>query len=726
MLGWPHPRSYQALDFSGQRQRQRTHQVLVTWLLAETDRQPVFAVWEDLHWADASTVELLGLVVDQIPSVSMLSVLTCRPEFGQPWESHSHLVQLALNRLPRAQVVEMAQRVAGGRRLPDQVLEQVVTKTDGVPLFVEEMTKAILESGHVHESGSHFGVTGSWPAFAIPATLHDSLMARLDRLRTAKALAQYAAVIGRHFSYTVLRAVSELDEPTLERDLRRLVDAELLYQRGLPPHATYTFKHALIRDAAYQSLLKRTRQQHHHRIAQVLEAQFPEVRVGEPEVLAYHYTEAGLNDEAVKYWIEAGRHAVARSANVEAVGQLGKALEVLQTLPDTTDRAREELAVLMALGPALIATKGYGTRDVHQTYVRARELCQQVGDAEQLFPALRGLWNRSLMQADHQMARQLGEELLELANRLQISANIVEAHRVLGTVYWNLGELSHAHEHLAQGIALYDPQQHRSLAFIYGADSGSVCSLYDGIVLWSLGYPNQAHEKMDRALALARELAHGNTLAFISVFSALLHRLCGDTQRARERAEAAIIVGAEQGIAQWSAGATILLGSLFAAEGQYTAAMARIHEGLVAWRAASAEVLRPLWLALSAEASMAGGDPEAGMRALDEALALVSRTGERWYESELLRLRGEMLLALSWDAHSEAQAVFEQALQIAREQQAKSWEIKVATSLSRLWQRQGRQGEAEELLAPVYRWFTEGFETRDLRTAREVLDALAR
>jgi class 3 adenylate cyclase/predicted ATPase len=726
MLGWPHPRSYPALDLSGQRQRQKTRQVLVTWLLAKSERKPVLAVWEDLHWADASTVELLGLVVDQIPSVSMLSVLTCRPEFRQPWAPRSHLAQLALNRLPRAQVIEMARRVAGGKHLPDQVVEQVVTKTDGVPLFVEEMTKAILESGHLQESGSHFEVTGSLPAFAIPATLHDSLMARLDRLLTAKALAQYAAVIGRHFSYAVLRAVSELDEPTLERELRRLVDAELLYQRGLPPHATYTFKHALIRDAAYQSLLRRTRQQHHHRIAQVLEDQFPEIRVGEPEVLAYHYTEAGINDKAVKYWIEAGRHAVARSANVEAVGQLSKALEVLQTLPDTTGRAREELAVLMTLGPALIATKGYGTPDVHHTYVRARELCQQVGDAEQLFPALRGLWNRYLMQADHQMARELGEQLLELANRLQISANIVEAHRVLGTVYWNLGELSHAHEHLAQGIALYDPLQHRSLAFIYGADSGIVCNLYEGIVLWSLGYPNQARERMDRAFTLAKELAHGNTLAFVSVFAALLHRLCGDTQGARERAEAAIILGAEQGIPQWSAGATILLGSVFAAEGQHTAAMARIHEGLVAWRAASAEVLRPLWLALSAEALMAGGDPEAGMRALDEALALVSKTGERWYESELLRLRGEMLLALSGEAHTQAQAVFDRALEIAREQKAKSWELKIATSVSRLWQGQGRQDEAKELLAPVYRWFTEGFDTRDLQAARELLEALAR
>jgi adenylate cyclase len=428
----------------------------------------------------------------------------------------------------------------------------------------------------------------------------------------------------------------------------------------------------------------------------------------------------------VKYWVEAGRHAVARSANVEAVAQLSKALEVLRTLPDTIGRAREELTVLMTLGPALIATKGYGTHDVHQTYVRARELCQQVGDAEQLFPAVRGLWNRYLMQADHRMARELGEQLLELANGLQTSANIVEAHRVLGTVYWNLGELSHAHEHLAQGITLYDPQQHRALAFVYGADSGIVCSLYDGIVLWSLGYPDQARERMDTAFTLAKELAHGNTLAFVSVFAALLHRLCGDTQGARRRAEAAIILGAEQGIPQWSAGATILIGSVFAAEGQHTAAMARIHEGLIAWRAASAEVLRPLWLALSAEACMAGGDPEAGMGAVDEALVLVSKTGERWYEAELLRLRGEILLALSPDAQAEAQAVFDQALEIAREQKAKSWELKVATSLSRLWQGQGREDEANALLAPVYQWFTEGFDTKDLEAARTLLEALAR
>jgi class 3 adenylate cyclase/predicted ATPase/tRNA A37 threonylcarbamoyladenosine biosynthesis protein TsaE len=724
MLAWPHPGPYPAVELSAERQRQKTQEILLTWLLAETERQPVLAVWEDLHWADPSTLELLGAVLDQSPTASMLSVLTCRPEFHPPWSPRSHLAQLTLNRLTRPQVIEMARRLSGGKTLPDPVVEQIVTKTDGVPLFIEEMTKAILESGHLAEAGDRHENAGSLPTVAIPTTLHDSLMARLDRLVTAKTLAQHAAVIGRHFSYAVLRAVSELDERTLARELARLVDAELLYQRGLPPHATYMFKHALIRDAAYQSLLKRTRQQHHHRIAQVLAEQFPEVGATQPELLAHHLTEAGLAEQALGYWIQAGQNAVARSANAEAIGQLIRALEVLRTLPDTTARAQQELTIHMAMGPALIATTGYGTLQVHETYARARELCHQLGDTVRLFPVLRGLWNRSLMRADHQETQELGEQLLDLATRLGDPGNLVEAHRALGTVLWNMGELLRAHDQLSRGIALYDPRRHRSLAFVYGADPGVVCRLYDGIVLWTLGYPERGGERMREALSLASGLSHPHSVAFAFVFAALLERVCGDTPSAREHAHAAVQLASEHGIAQWLAAATVLLGSVLAVEGEHGAGIDRIHHGMAAWRAASAEILRPVWLALLAGACRDCGDYRGGVRALDEALTLISRTKEHWYEPEVLRLKGELMLALSPDDRDDAQACFERALAIARQQVARSWELRISVSLSRLWQRHGQVDDARRLLAPVLDWFTEGLHTPDLAAARKLLESL--
>jgi predicted ATPase len=631
-----------------------------------------------------------------------------------------------LNRLTRVHVIEMVRRVDGSTVLPDEVVEAIVTRTDGVPLFVEEMTKAILESGQLTDGASRFEPGGPVRSFAIPTTLHDSLMARRDRLVTAKALAQYASVIGRHFSYAVLRAVSELDEATLTRELARLVDAELVYQRGRPPHATYMFKHALIRDVAYESLLKRTRQEHHHRIARVLETQFSDVRASQPELLAHHYTEAGLPERAVEYWIQAGQKATGRSANVEAVGQLTRGLEVLGGVSDTTRRARHELALRMVLGPALIATRGYGAPQVHETYLRARELCEQVGDPVQLFQVLRGLWTRHLMRADHRMARELGEQLLGLAETLDTSACLVEAHRVLGTVLWNQGELSRAHEHLLRGIALYDAQQHRSLAFVYGADPGVVCRLYDGAVLWTLGYPQQARDSLQEALILAKELSHTHSAAFAGIFAAMVHRLCGDLRAARQQAEAVTILAAEQQSAQWFAAATILLGRVAAAEGHSAEGIARIRDGLASWRAASAEVLRPVWLALLAEAHLDGGGDEEGLRAIDEALTLVADTGEHWYEPELLRLKGEMLIALFSDRDRDVCACFTRALQLARQRGAKSWELRAAISLNRWWQRRGHREEARDLLAEARRWFTEGSDTADLRLADALLRELSR
>ena len=658
LLSLPLTADYTPLPLSPEQQKQKTMQALLTVLLRIAAQQPVLFVMEDLHWVDPSTLELLSLLVDQGPTTRILALLTFRPDFSPPWTGRSHFTQVTVHRLPRRQAVEVIRQVAHGKVLPPEVVEQIVAKTDGVPLFVEELTKMVLESDLLQEREDRYELAGPLPPLAIPATLHDSLMARLDRLGTVKGLAQLGATLGREFSYELLQAVSPWDEGTLQRGLHQLVEAEFLYQRGAPPQATYLFKHALIQDAAYQSLLRSTRQQYHQRIAQVVEARFPELCETQPELLAHHYTEASLIMQAMPYWQRAGQRAIERSANLEAVGHLTTGLEVLKTLPDTGERTQQELALLTTLGPAMIVIKGYGAPEVEDTYLRARELCQQVDDPAQLFPVVRGLWNRYLMRAEHQQARELGERLLSLAHSLHNPASLIEAHRVFGTVLWNRGELPLAYEHLEQGIALYKPHQHRTLAFRYGADPGVVCRFYAAVVLWSRGYPQQARRRMEEALTLAQEISHPHSLAFVLVFAAILHRLCGEVQAAYARADMATLLAAEQGIAQWFAGGTILRGWAVAAQGQAVEGVTQIYQGLAAWRAAWAEVLRPSWLALLAEAYAAGNNPAGGLHGLAEALVLVEATGERWYEAELYRLRGELLLQHAIAESGEAEVCF--------------------------------------------------------------------
>jgi class 3 adenylate cyclase len=392
LLSLPLPADYAPLTMSPQQQKQQILHAFLTILLRIAAQQPVLFVMEDLHWVDPTTLELLSLLVDQGPTARILTLFTFRPDFSPPWTGRSHLTQVTLPRLQRRQAAEMTGRVAHGKALPAEVVEQVVAKTDGVPLFVEELTKMVLDSGLLQAREERYELTGPLPPLAIPTTLHDSLMARLDRLAAVKGLAQLGATLGREFSYELLQAVAPWDQETLRRGLQQLVEAEFLYQQGLPPQATYLFKHTLIQDAAYQSLLKSTRQQYHQGIAQVLEGQFPNICETQPELLAHHYTEAGLLEQAIPYWQRAGQRAIQRSANLEAVGHLTKGLELLKKLPDTPERAQQELDFQLALGPVFHAVKGQGAPEVEQTYARARELCGQVGETLQLFPVLWGLW----------------------------------------------------------------------------------------------------------------------------------------------------------------------------------------------------------------------------------------------------------------------------------------------------------------------------------------------
>jgi TOMM system kinase/cyclase fusion protein len=744
LLSLPHPQRYAPLNLSPQRQRQKTHEALVAWLLEEAARQPVLAVWEDLHWADPSTLDLLSLVIDQAPAARLLTLLTYRPEFRPPWTTRSYVMQLMLSRLGHSQVEVMITRLTGGKALPAEVVQQIVAKTDGVPLFVEELTKAVLESEVLREADGRYELTSPLPTLAIPATLQDSLMARLDRLVTAKGLAQLGATLGRQFSYELLRAVAQLDELTLQRELERLVHAELLYQRGLLPQATYLFKHALIQDAAYQSLLRSTRQQYHQRIAQVLEAQFAETIETQPELLAHHYTEAGLISQAIPYWQQAGQKAVERSANVEAISHLTKGLEWLKTLPDTPERAQQELTLQIALGVPLTATEGWGAPRMGQAYARARELCQQVGDTPQLCSALIGLWAFYLARSEPRTARELGEQLLRLAQRVQDPALLLEAHVALGnTLVW-LGEFAPAHAHLEQGIALYNPQQHRSHIFLYGHDPGAWCLGFAAWALWHLGYPDQALTRSHEALTLAQGASHPRILANALGYAAELHQLRREVQATQELAEAEMLLSREHGFMFFLAEATCFRGWALAEQGQGEEGIAQIRQGLAAWRATGAEIKWTYYLTLLAEAYGKAGHVDKGLTVLAEALTILDKSGERRWEAELYRLYGELSLHIgeadtgrAGDKHilsdssmprvpvSSPQEAFQKAVDIARKQQARSLELRAAMSLSQLWQQQGRGAEARQLLGEIYGWFTEGFDTADLQEAKALLETLS-
>jgi predicted ATPase len=680
---------------------------------------------QDLHWTDPTTLELLNLVIDQTPTASLLTLLTCRPHFQPTWSHRSYLTEITVNRLSHTQVEQIVTGMTDGTSFPAEVLQQIIAKTDGVPLFVEEITKAILESGQLKAVDGHYELTGSFSAFAIPATLQDSLMARLDRLVTAKAVAQYAAVIGRQFPYALLQAVSQLDEAILQHELGRLVEAEIVYQRGVPPQATYTFKHALIQDAAYQSLLKSTRQQYHQRIAQVLEAQFPETAETEPELVAHHYTEAGLTEQAVSYWHKAGQRASERSAHVEAISHLTKGLELLKILPETPQRLQRELDVLIALGASLLAVKGYAAGAVRETYTYARQLCQHLEDPYQLFPVLRGLHMYYHVRAELQTAHTLGEQLLTLAQQVQDTAMLVAAHRALGTTLAFVGMPASAHTHLTQGMVQYDLQQHRAYAWLYGEDAGVFCRSQGARTLWHLGYPDQALAWNEAAVMLAQQIAHPFSLSFALSAAAMFHQFRREVRLTHKRAEAAINLAQEQGFPFWLALDTILRGWTLAQRGEAQEGIEQMSQGLTAWRATGAELLRPYFLALLADVHGTLGEPEAGLTVVTEALTLMDTTGERWYEPELHHLQGELLLQQSSDNHPEAESCFQQAICIAQHQQAKSWELRAATSLARLWQQQGKHQEAYDLLAPIYGWFTEGFDTADLQEAKALLDALA-
>jgi class 3 adenylate cyclase/predicted ATPase len=716
---------YPPLALSPQRRKEKTLAALLMQLEGLAAKQPVLSLWEDVHWSDPTSLELLDSIVDRVPSSRILTIITFRPEFRPAWIGFAHVALLTLNRLSRRQVAAMVERVALGKALPPEVVEQIATKTDGVPLFVEELTKAVLESGLLQEEGDRYTLTGPLPALAIPETLYDSLMARLDRLGPVKEVAQIGAVIGREFEYELLAAVAPLSGNELAHALIELVDSELVFRRGAPPHAAYTFKHALVQDAAYASLLRSKRQQLHARIAVVLEEQFPETAETRPELLAHHFAEGGLNQQAMAYLQRAGERAIERSAYTEAIGHLTRGLELLQPLPEAPERVLQELDLRIALGSALMATRGYAGLEVEGTYLRARELCQRAGEMPRLFPVLHGLYRFYHVRGELQAAREVGEQLLQLAQSLRDPALFVEAHRALGVPLFWLGEVKSALAQLDQGIAAYEAQRHRSHASVYGIDPGVVCLSYSALGLWHLGHTRRALDRSHEALTLARDLSHLHSLALALVWAAWLRQFRREGLVAGEHADAAVALCAEQGFPLFMSMGTILRGWALAGEGRGEEGLAQMRQGLADLRATGAGLWRPSFLALLAEAHARTGTPEDGLGVLDEALAIASKSGERFYEAELHRLQGELLLVGRATNEPRAEKCFREALEIARRQEGKSLELRAASSLAHLWIKQGRRAEARDLLAPVYGWFTEGFETADLKDAKALLDELA-
>ena len=723
LLSIPADDRYSSLDVSREELKKRTLDAFATVIGAMASQAPVLMVVEDLHWIDPSTLELLSVLIDQLQSSRTLMLLTFRPEFEPPWRSYGYVTALALNRLSRRDSVAIVTKITKGKPLPRGLLDQIIAETDGVPLFLEELTKTLLESGQLEEMGDRYGLAGSLTPVEIPASLKDSLIARLDRLGPVKELAQLAATLGRSFSHELLSAVSLLSEQELEKGLSRLVEAELVYSRGSLPAATYEFKHALVRDAAYDSLLRTSRQTYHQRIAETLERRFADLSESQPEVLAHHWTEAGLAERAIHYWHEAGQKAIERSANVEAISHLSKALDLLKKLPETRARAEQELSLLIALGVPLMATKGGAAPEVEETYRRAREIGPYVGETPQLFPSLRGVWQFCLMGGKLQSARELGEQLLTLANKAQEPDLILQAHLSLGMSLFWLGEFIESRAHLEQVNLLYDSSQHRSHAFIYGADPGVVSRFYDARALWHLGYIDQALEENQEACNLAEKLSHPHSLAWSLAFTASLHQLRRDVPATQGQAEATIALCSEHMFPFWLAWGTILQGWVFG-EGQRDESVSQIRDGLAAYRATGAETARPYFLTLLAEVYGKTGEIDDGLMVLNEALQTADQTANRCFEAEMHRLHAELLLSRSDHDQIVAETHLQKAVGIARHQEAKSLELRAAMSLSRLWAKQGKHESARQLLTEVYSWFTEGFDTTDLQAAKIFLGEL--
>jgi class 3 adenylate cyclase/predicted ATPase len=710
-------------NLSPQRKKERTLEALIRQLEGLARQQTVLMVVEDVHWIDPTSRELLELRVERVRSLPVLLIVSFRPEFQPPWTGQPQVSLLALNRLDRHDRTLLVAQIAGGKALPEEVVTEIVDRTDGVPLFIEELTKSVLESGLLREEAARYVLDRSFSPLAIPTTLQDSLMARLDRLASVRLVAQIGAAIGREFSYALLRAVSRLPEGELQAALARLIASELVFQRGAPPDAVYSFKHALVHDAAHDSLLRSTRRQLHAQIAEALESHFPEMMDSQPELFAQHYAEAGLVEKSLAYWGKAGHRSAARSAMAEAAAQLQKGLDQLALLPDDRKRQQQELEFCSALGAALQAVRGQAAPETGDAYARARELWEQLGSPAEFLQIPYGQSRYHVNRGELDVAQRLDEDLLRLSRERNDSAGLVLGHASSGRNLMFAGRFASSRSHLEEVLALYDPISHDSLVHQTGIYSHVNAQGLLGIVLFCLGFPDQALARSREAIAESRRLAHLPSLASSLALGNALLSLDRENAALDEQADHLVGVTSEQGFPVWRAQGTIFRGWVKVNDGDVAEGISLLRNGSIAYRATGAEAWMPLHILLLAAACEIAGQIEEALTQLDDAFRIVERTGATWFAAELNRLRGKLLLR---QGHPKiAQELYCKALGIAREQEAKLWELRAATNLARLRRDQGRRKEARDLLAPVYGWFTEGFGTADLREAEALLGELA-
>jgi len=684
-------------------QRRQTLDRLVAWLIATSADRPTAVIVEDLHWIDASTKELLDMLIEQVPTSPILLVITSRPSPNLPWRGRGSVTHVTLSPLTHEQVDAMIDRLTGAT-LPATVRRAVTTKTDGVPLFVEEVTKAILEAGAERAENRS--------SIDVPATLQDSLMARLDRLGSPKDVAQLAAVLGREFSYELLHAVAPADPVFLDHSLRALVRAELVYQRGVPPHATYRFKHALVQEAAYRSLLKSRRQEAHARVVRVLEERSADGVAAEPEEIARHCAQAGLAARAVRYYRLAGQRAAAASAHVEAVGHLTKALDLIRNVADDPDRDREELAIRVALGPPLIAIRGYGDREVERTYERARTLCETIGEAPDLFEAVWGLANYYQSRSELGTARTLAEQLVAVSERSSEALLVAWAHLQLGaTTFWR-GEPAAAMPHFERAIAIHDPSAGRRLR---GApDPGVAARAYAAWALWQLGHADRALDTCRDSIALGRRCGDRFSLALALCFACAQHQLRREPDAVRAYAEEVVALSTAHGFPVWRGMGQLMLGWALAYSADGAQAIDVIRDAMSQLIRIGTEVGAAGGLAVLADAERVLGHETEALAAVETGLAVAGQHDDHVSDSELLRLKGELLARTDANA---AEAAFHRAIAAARAQLSPIVELRAATSLARFLVRTGRDAEARAVLGGATERVHEGLDTPDVRDA---------
>ena len=718
LLGVPAEGRYPAPPEDPQRRREMTLATFVEQLVTLSRQRPALLIFEDAQWADSTSLELLDRMVELAPRLPVLMIVTFRPEFSSPWMGQAHVTSLSLSRLAPREMAALVEGVTGGKSLPAEILDRIVQHTDGVPLFIEELTKSLVEGGLLREEVGGY-------ALAIPSSLQDALMARLDRLSGAKQVAQMAAVIGREFSYELLLAVTSISEDELRGALRRLVEAELIFQRGNPPQARYTFKHALVQDVAYNSLLRANRRVQHRRVADALEQQLPGTVERQPEILAYHYTEAGLAEPAIAYWREAGQRAAKRAANIEAIDHLRRGLGLLEVLPDREAHASEELTILLALGPALMSTRSSTSSEVQEVYSRARQIAHDTGKIKELFTTVFGVWMAAYSSGNCEVSLSYTSELMSIAQNQSDPGILLQAHHCAWPMEFYIGNFVAAHNHIEAGLPLYDKEAHRDHPLLYvGHDPASCGYVFDALVLQALGQPDRALAQLDKGLALAREAAHPPTL--IHVFG-----MCGDVCFLRRDPTRIMSLAAEWLSLTSGFGSTVGVANAMMARGwaatmmgNHETGLAELRDGLDQWRSTGSKVWAPNRLGRVIAAWMTAGKIDESVALLAEAFQAMEATGQRWYEAELHRLKGLLLMASPPARPAAAEACFEKAIDVARSQAARLFELRAATALCRLQCDQEQRQRRKALLGSIYEHFAEGFGTPDLKEARALLDKL--